>query len=54
MLFVRPSGSDNVDSAEAASAQPLRELTWGAEGLGYAAVGPVAEDQLRRFAPAAH
>ena len=48
MLFVRPSGSTGPSSAEVASAQPLRELTWGAEGLGYAAVGPVAPCWTRR------
>lgn len=51
MLFVRLSGGSDAAPADIVLEQPLREVTWGTEGLGYALVGPVPEDQLRRFAP---
>jgi anti-sigma factor RsiW len=51
MLFVRLSDESETTPADVVLEQPLREVTWGTEGLGYAVVGPIAEDQLRRFAP---
>jgi anti-sigma factor RsiW len=51
MLFIRPSEGSDAAPTDTVVEQPLRELTWGFEGLGYAVVGPVPEDQLRRFAP---
>lgn len=51
MLFVRPLAGSAPASADAAIEQPLRELSWGADGLGYAVVGPIPEDQLRQFVP---
>jgi anti-sigma factor RsiW len=51
MLFVRLSAGSAAVPTEAVIEQPLRELSWGTGGLGYAVVGPVPEDQLRRFAP---
>ncbi|MGE3294295.1 MAG: zf-HC2 domain-containing protein [Geminicoccaceae bacterium] len=51
MLFVRLSDGPRAAPADVAVEQPLRELSWGADGLDYAVVGPVAEDQLRGFAP---
>jgi anti-sigma factor RsiW len=51
MLFVRLSAAPTAAPTDVAVEQPLRELTWGADGLDYAVVGPLAEDQLRGFAP---
>jgi anti-sigma factor RsiW len=51
MLFVRLSEGAKAAPAQVAVEHPLRELTWGADGLDYAVVGPVAEDQLKGFAP---
>ena len=51
VLFVRPAEFQPAGTDARAPARDFQEVNWDGDGLSYSAIGAVAEDQLRRFAP---